>query len=372
MRKYLSIIVAIFLIAAALFIGNKVANRPKKQKQKQVRNKTFVEIDTVQNKTISIEIKSGGTIYAKQKIDLYTEVQGVLEEVNKEFKPGIYFAKGETILRINSDEHQANLLALRSNFYSALTAIMPDLQLDFPDVYPKWYNYLKQIDIKKTIPTLPDFSNDQEKYFITGRNIVNVYYNVKNAEVRLSKFRIAAPFSGYLSETAVNPGMLIRQGQKLGEFISNQVYELKVTVNADYLNILQKGKEVLLYNLDHSKSWTGVVKRINPKVDMNSQTIAVYIELRDRDLREGMYLEAFLEAKPVDNALEVKRNLIVDDTKLYVLQDSTLTLKTIQALHFTENTVVVKGLENGDKIIAKSVPGAYEGMVVKTKLSKKQ
>lgn len=372
MRKYLSIIGAILLIAAALFIANKVANTPKKQKKKPAKAQTFVQIDTVQNKTIPIVINSGGTIYAKQKIDLYAEVQGVLEEVYKEFKPGTYFGKGETILRINSDEHRANLLALRSNFYSALTAIMPDLQLDFPDVYPKWNNYLTQIDIKKPLPTLPEFSNDQEKYFITGRAILNAYYNVKNAEVRLGKYRIVAPFSGYLSETRVNPGMLIRQGQQLGEFISNQVYELEVTVNADYLNILQKGKEVQLYNLDHSNSWTGIVKRINPKVEMNSQTVSVYIELRDQELREGMYLEASLKAKPVDNAYEVKRNLVVDDTKLYVLQDSILTLKTIQALHFTENTVVVQGLENGDKVLAKPVPGAYDGMVVKTQLPKKQ
>lgn len=372
MRKYLSIIGAIILIAAALFMANKVANRPKKQKQKPAKAYTFVQIDTVHNTNIPIVINSGGTINAKQKIDLYAEVQGVLEQVYKEFKPGTYFGKGETILRINSDEHQANLLALRSNFYSALTAIMPDLQLDFPDVYPKWNDYLMQIDIKKSLPVFPDFSNDQEKFFITGRNILNAYYNVKNAEVRLSKFSIKAPFSGYLSETTVNPGMLIRQGQRLGEFISNQVYELEVTVNADYLNILQKGKEVQVYNLDHSKSWTGIVNRINPKVEMNSQSISVYIELIDQELREGMYLEATLEAKPINNAFEVKRNLIVDDTKLYVLQDTILTLKTIQALHFTENTVVVKGLDNGDKIIAKPVPGAYEGMVVKTQLPKKQ
>ena len=282
----------------------------------------------------------------------------------KILKQALILIRGESILRINSDEHLANLRAQKSNFYSALTAVMPDLQLDFPEAYPKWRAYLNSFDMQKPLAELPKTTSEQEKYFITGRNIISNYYSVKNVEVRLAKYNIRAPFSGILADATVNPGALISPGQRLGEFINTSVYELEVSVNTMYGDILQKGKKVTLHNLDHSKNWTGTVSRINPIVDAATQTIKVYIELRDKSLKEGMYLEASLSGKTVTEAFEVGRKLLVDDTKMFVVKDTVLSLVSVMPIFFNEKTVVVKGLENEQKILKEPVPGAYEGMVV--------
>ena len=72
--------------------------------------------------------------------------------------------------------------------------------------------------------------DEKENYFITGRGILSGFYNVKNLEQRLSKYRLVAPFSGVLTEALVTEGTLIRSGQKLGEFIDPTVYELEVAI----------------------------------------------------------------------------------------------------------------------------------------------
>jgi len=90
---------------------------------------------------------------------------------------------------------------------------------------------------------------------------------VKNLEVKLSKYTLRAPFSGILTEAMVNPGTLIRPGQKLGEFIDPSVYEITVSVKSEFKNLLQIGKQVELSNLEKTNSWVGKVVRINGKVE---------------------------------------------------------------------------------------------------------
>ena len=372
MRQYISIFLGILLIAAAFMGYKKLANSKKEKKHIVKKIVKLAQTQEVHNKTIPLLITTSGILKAKDKIDLFTEVQGLLIKGNKAFKAGTYFNKGETILRINSEEFKANLNAQKSNFYSVLTAMMPDLQLDFPEVYPKWQSYLSSFDIQKSLAKLPEMSSDKEKYFVTGRKVLSSYYGVKNAEARLSKYTIRAPFSGVLSSTMVNTGSLIRPGQKMGTFVNTTTYELEVNINTQYGNLLQKGKKVSLQNLEHTKEYTGIVSRINPIVDVSTQTLKVYITLRDKTLKEGMYLEANLPVKSVDNAFEVARNLVVNDTNLFVVKDTVLSLQIINPVFFNEKTVIVQGLENGQKVLKQPIPGAYEGMTVKVKSNKQK
>jgi multidrug efflux pump subunit AcrA (membrane-fusion protein) len=137
-------------------------------------------------------------------------------------------------------------------------------------------------------------------------------------------------------------------------------------VNAQYADILKIGKTVSLHNIERTKNWTGKVNRLNPLIDANSQTIKAYIQVSGKDLREGQYMEADLTAKEEANTYEVSRKLIVDNDKLFVLkQDTLLKLMPIEPVYFKENTVVVRGLADGTKMVSRLVPGGYDGMVVK-------
>jgi hypothetical protein len=93
-------------------------------------------------------------------------------------------------------------------------------------------------------------------------------------------------------------------------------------------------------------------------------TIKVYIELRGKELKEGMYLEALMNGEPIDDSMEIARSLLVDESQVYVVLDSALKLVEVKPVFFNKKTVIVKGLQDGQKIISKAVPGAYSGMEV--------
>lgn len=365
MRKLITILLGIALIAGAFFISKKIIANKKKPKPKVEKIVKTVFVEVVENKEIPIVITTSGNLVAKHKIELFAEVQGVLRTSNKEFKSGTSYRKGETVLRINNDEFFANLLAQKSSFSNSVIAIMPDIRLDYASEFDKWSTYLKSIDVNKSIPKLPVFNSDKEKYFISGRGINTAYYNVKNLEVKLNKYNLYAPFNGVVTEALVTQGTLIRIGQKLGELIDPSKYEMEVSVNAEFAGLLKKGNSVKLHSLEKTKEYLGKVIRINGKVDANSQTIKAYIQVAHKDLKEGMYLEADLIAKSEKNAFEISRKLLVENKQLFVVNDTILNLIEVNPVYFSADKVVIKDLKNGTLVVSKPVVGAYDGMAVK-------
>lgn len=360
----LSVLGVLFIIGAVLFANYLIDNKhkPKPVIPKMVKT---VLTDTVKNSTIPIVISANGNLTAKQRVELYSEVQGIFKTGSKLFKPGQKFNKGETLIRLDASEYYASVQSAKSSLYNSIAAIMPDLRLDFPNVFQKWQGYLNSFDLNKTTPKLPEISDEKENYFITGRGIVSAYYSVKNLEQRLTKYRISAPFSGILTEALVTEGTLVRSGQKLGEFINPSVYEMEVAISKSFADILKEGESVSLSSLDHTKTYEGEVSRVNGSIDATTQTITVYIEVNHADLKEGMYLEAKLNAEKVENAIEIDRNLLLDSEEIFVVNDSLLDVISVKPVHFSSEKVVLKEVPNGTIILRKPVPGAYAGMHVK-------
>lgn len=364
-RKIILSILGVLLIIAAVFGAKLIIDSNVKVKPPVTKTVKSVFIDTVENRTVPIVVPANGNITALHRMELFSEVQGIFRYSSKDFRPGQKFKRGQVLVSIDSDEYRASVQSAKSELYNNITSIMPDLRLDYPDAFQKWENYLNGFDISKTVPPLPETSTEQEQYFITGRGIISAYYNVKNLEERLAKYSIIAPYDGILTEALVNKGTLIRPGQKLGEYIDPSVYELEVSIAKKFSDVLEIGKKVELSNLERTKTYEGVVSRINGKVNQETQSIRVFIKVENPGLSEGMYLEAKLDAKDEENAIEIPRELLVERSKVYVVKDSTLNLVDVNPVYFTNNTVIIKGLENGTRILSANVPGAYSGMLVK-------
>lgn len=181
----------------------------------------------------------------------------------------------------------------------------------------------------------------------------------------MAKYYIRAPFDGIVTEALVTEGTLVRAGQKLGEFIDTGVYELQVAISKSFSDLLKPGEKVELVNLDRSQTYTGTVARINARVDQASQTITAFIEVRDPGLKEGMYLEASLNARQESDAIEIDRGLLMENDRIFVVRDSVLDLIDVRPVYFTDKSVVLKDVPEGMIIVSKPVVGAYSGMLVK-------
>ena len=365
MRKLILAILGVLFITGAIYGAKMIINSKSKIRKAPSKVIKTVFVDTVKNTSIPIIIPANGNLVAKRRVEIYSEVQGIFKPGSKLFKPGEKYQKNEAFISINDTEYYANVQLAKSNLYNSIAAVLADLRLDFPEVFLKWEAYLKSYDLNKPTPKLPKMVSEKENYFITGRSILSNYYTVKNLEQRLSKYTISAPFKGILTEALVTEGTLIRSNQKLGEFIDPSVYEMEVSLSKTFASLLDVGETVELNNLEHTKKYSGIVSRVNGSINSATQTIAVYIEIKNSSLKEGMYLEANLNAKKEKNAIEINRGLLLDENKIFIIRDSVLDMIDVKPVYFSDTKVVLKDIPDGTIILSSPFPGAYVGMIVK-------
>ena len=365
MRKIILALFGVLLIIASVYVSKLIISNKNTIRKAPPKVIKTVYVDTVLNSTIPIIIPANGNLIAKRRLEIYSEVQGIFKPASKLFKPGEKYNKNEIFITINNTEYYSSVQSAKSNLYNSIVSIMADLRLDFPDIYPKWQDYIKSFDLDKTTPKLPKMSSEKENYFITGRGIVSNYYSVKNLEERLTKYTIKAPFKGILTESLVTEGTLIRNNQKLGEYIDPSIYEMEVSLGKNYASLLKIGENVQLNNLENTEKYTGKISRINGSVNTDTQTIAVFIEIKNSSLKEGMYLEAKLNAKNEPNAIEINRSLLLDENKIFIVRDNVLDIMEVTPTYFSETKVVLKNIPDKTIILSNPFPGAFVGMSVK-------
>ena len=355
----------IILLALTFFGANSIAGMKQAQPKTPapVRIKT-VEVEPARNTTIPTTLRVQGELVAYNKIGIFSEVGGVLVESDRPFKQGTYFPKGSVLARIDAEEARLNLLSQRANLMNAITAIMPDLKIDYAADFPQWEQYLMSFDPERSTPKLPTPGSDRTKLFIASRNLQSQYYAIKSAEERLSKYVITAPFGGVITQANINAGAVVRVGQQLGELMSTGTYELAATVPTRDLNYIESGDKVQLSSDDIGGPWSGTVSRIDSQVDPGTQTVTVFIRVSGKGLREGMYLRGDIHADAIDGALTVPRASIIDQRGVYVVRDSTLEIQPVQVVKIDGDDAIVRGIPDGTPLVQGTVGGAYEGMRV--------
>ena len=363
-RGRLSIIAAVLVLVGAFAARNFLAAQKKTPPRNSNQRIVGVVPDTVHLGPVGVMIPVTGTLKARNRIELYAEVSGRLLRASDLFREGNMFERGTVLIQIDETEAQANLVAQKSSFLNTLSGVMSDIRIDYPDQFDKWTKYLSSFSVDEPIEELPEVTSEKEKLFITARGIYTGYYNIKSAEARLDKYTLKAPFHGVVTQANIEPGTLVRGGQKLGEFISDEVFELEVSLKASDLQFVQNGDRVNLRSNDVAGNWTGTIRRINNRIDPMTQSVNLFIEVRGEGLREGMFLNADIQVEEIEDAFALNRKMVNDRGELYVLADSTLVIRQVEVVRFTEETAIIRGLNEGVLIPAQPVPGAYPGMPI--------
>lgn len=315
------------------------------------------------------QVSLTGRVVPLQKIDVFAQVQGVAEARRKLFEEGATFQRGEVLLSLDDDEFRSNLAAQKSQFLASLVRIMSDLKLDYPAAFEAWNRYLKNLDIDKPLPALPEVPEDQLRYFLSANNIFNLYYSIQSQQETLQKYTIRAPFTGAVTQAMVDAGGLVSPGVKLGEFIRTDQYEVQAAVSVEDLELVEVGQTIPLTSRNLKGAWEGKVSRIGKRVDPATQSVSVYLLVSGETLKEGMYLIGTLSSHTYENAVEVPKGALTRQNQVYVIKDSTVQLKDIIPLEYQDETVIVQGLAQNDQVITDPVTSPIQGITAVSKSS---
>lgn len=363
-KRQLAILAGIAVLVLAWLLKNSLAETPPVPEKSRKITARAIAVTSINNGDCAVHIRFDGPVRARQKIELYAEVTGILQSSTKRFEAGQRYRKGEVILALDDREARSTLRSARSEYLSLLSQVLPDLKIDYPQDFDHWYRYLQECTQRENLNAPPRVENEKLSLFLSGRGVYTAYQNWESAAVRLSKFTIRAPFEGELSEALVDPGSLVRSGQLLGEFMGGEQYEMETSVGASEIDLLAVGDSVKLLNNSTGRVYRGLVSRKTNKIDPNSQRVKIIVALWGKDLHDGQYLQGNIAGQIIENAVALPRKLINDKDKIYTVQDSVLMQKSLQILHKSPGEVIVRGLPDGSLIPSQPIPGAYEGMPV--------
>ncbi|BDS12533.1 efflux RND transporter periplasmic adaptor subunit [Aureispira anguillae] len=365
-----SVVIGFIILIGGISLASKVGNtETTNEKKEDSTESTAAKVNYVyslkaQNETLSSEVIISGKVVARQKIDLYSEVTGTLNKAGKEFREGISFSANELMLTLDDTEAQLELQASKSQLYSALVALLPDLENDYADNFQAWKDYIDAFDLKKPIQELPKTKSAREKLYIGARNIENQHINIKRQEYRLTKYKIYAPFNGVLSNASTYEGALVRSGQKLGELTHPSRYELEATVSLYDVQFFKRGNKVTLYSEATNETWSGTVARFGKSIDEKTQTQKVFITINSSKLNEGMFLNGKITTKALGEVVQLPRKLLINNNQVYTIEHGKLKLQEIEVVKVDHNKMYIKGLKNDTEVLVQAVLGAYNGMPV--------
>ncbi len=301
-------------------------------------------------------VKLNGRLQPLESLHITAEVQGkAVDTGNKLLNEGTRYRRGETMIRIDDDQFRFDLQAQKSQFQAALVRIMSRIKLDYPKDHPAWDEYLRQFDESQPLPELPEVTDDQLRYFLSANNIFSAFYQIKSAEELLPKYRIQAPFTGVVTQGSVAPGMVINPGTPLFSYSRSDVYELKATVSIGDIEGIKPGMTIEMVQNTSGKSYTGTIHRLGGTIDPSAQAVPVFIRVSSPGLREGLFLEATLQADRYASVVALPLSSLNRKNQVHVIQDSVVILQDVDPVDFDQDSVWVQGLQQGQPVITEPV-----------------
>jgi len=365
-KNIVSAIITALILAVAGLISQQMASQKKSTVSDKVvkKDRRRVEVSSFAPSTEPNTIAIDGRLRAHDRVSLTSEVQGVMLPGSGALRAGKYVKQGDLLFAIDDREAAYSLKAQKSSLMTSITQMMPDLKFDYPDSFDSWLQYLNSMDVDKPLTKLPTPLTDQEKFFVSGRNIYNQFYTIKSLETRLADYRIYAPFSGVITAVSVVPGALISPGQSLATMINTATYEIEAPVPMATLRSVKVGQSVELSSGDLDQKWTGRVSRVGTIIDPSTQYIPLYISVGGRGLKDGMYLTGELSSGSLQGVTKLPKSVFLSPTSVYVVQDSTLVAREVTSVKRTADHVVVSGLAADAKVVTGSLAGLFEGQKV--------
>jgi len=362
--------VAILVIAALVMVGLISLKSEPEQRPRTARTK-IVETETVTLRDVQTEVTAYGRVASAQPVQLFAEVSGTLEAGEVPFKPSQSFMKGDLLLKIDVRQALLNLNSAKSDLMTALATVLPEIKVDFPEEYLVWQNYFDSCQFGKEVDALPETENPRIKLFLSRFNVYKLYFIVRDLEILLEKHFFYAPFDGSIVSTDLRVGSTARNGTALGEIINLEQMEVAVPIEADDISWVDTEESVVFTSTDISGEWTGRIARIGSAIDTRTQTVQVYMSIDNHgavSLLNGVFLEAHIPGRLVENAYEVPPKAIYEDGFVYVIDEGRLERRDIKIVRREDTRVVVTGgLESGDTLVVDIMQGVAPGMPARSR-----
>lgn len=220
-------------------------------------------------------IEALGTLKANEQVELTSSATGKVEDIS--FTDGQFVKKGEVLLRLESGEERAELMAAKA------------LEVETKR------QYLRSKELRKQDATSQSVLDADMRAYETAKAQVGV------ARARVEDRIIRAPFSGRVGLRQVSPGNYIQSGALIATLTDSTPMRLDFSVPELKINQLEEQLEVTATTRSYpDKTFTGSISAIESFVNPVTRAVGVRAILPNKEhlLVAGMLMTVQVEENP--------------------------------------------------------------------------
>lgn len=365
----------VFVIAVAVGIAWLMMSQPPHPpRQAKIHPSPNVDVVAAAFKPLQLYVKSQGTVAPRQQIEWASEVAGRVVWVSPAFLDGNRVAAGTVLLRLDDTEYRAAVADAESVLADARLALAEEQE-----------ETRRGAAYRVQQPDTASSSLRQPKLQQVEARVSAAEEQLQKARQDLARTEIAAPFNGVIDAKAVDLGQFVAGGTVLFNLLGTDVAEIRLPVTAGDIGFIDHAAmqsdtppKVLLKAVlgSEDQQWQATLVRTEQRVDPELRTFYVVAEVPDpynldqpalhkTPLVLGMFVNARIEGRLVQEAMRLPRNAVHDDQFVYLVENGHLKRQDITIYrHEHDSVIVTRGFAAGDKIAITRLDLMVEGMDV--------
>lgn len=331
------------------------------------------ETQTVERDAINLSITATGTINPLNKVDVGTQVSGIISKIYVDFNSEV--EQGQLIAQLDPAPLQAEKAVAEESLCAA--------ELDYK-LQKKTYERQKRLFDRELISET-EYDNAENAYLKAESNLRQSRLTLQRAEINLGYTQIYSPISGVVLSRAVDEGQTVASGYSTPTLftIAADLREMQLVANIDEADIgaVAEGQRVS-FTVDAyiDTQFEGTVKqvRLQSASTSNVVTYQVVIDAPNPDLKlkpgmtanatiytlekEGVFAVPARALRFVPADMDDKRREELPETHVFVrLADGTTEPREVTTgISNGVQTEIVSGLAEGDVVVV-GMAGAARG-----------
>jgi len=368
-RKITFVVVALIILlgGSAALSWLFVSMKPAPPRKPDSDLKRFVKVETVVYSEVTSPLTREGRVVSGNDVLLVSEAAGKIEQGEVRLKKGTSFKKGQLLATIYKDEAELALKARISKFMNALTNILPDMKVDFPDEYETYLDYFNQVELDRELPKLPESKNEKLKIFLASRSILSEYFGILQDEKNLERRSLIAPFDGTFSQVNFEVGAYVNAGGQIARMIRTDLLEVEVPVENGNSKWIRIGDRVKVFSGYANDSLVGTVVRKADFVDPTTQSRSIFVKVQNfskDDLLVGEYKVVEFPGQKIKGVMEIPRSAVFNSNEVFTVNEGRLKKAEIKIRKTNETTLLVNGLDEGTTVVVEALINVKENLPV--------
>ena len=319
-----------------------------------------------------VQIRSQGRIEAAQRVELATQVHGVIQSRSANFERGGSFKQGEVLVTIDDADYRAAVMSAIADKKNAQHQLS-DAKARSEAAISDWKQRGKGGE-----PS--DFVAKRTQVAAAEAALAAAEARRFKAQLDLERTRITAPFDGSVVSDVLDAGNFVAAGRVLGTVIANNQLQVVLPVSARWRSLLASpGQEPVTVEIRlpdmPEASWQAQITGSVAEIDQQSRqlTLIATIDTQSASQAElsllvGDFVQAQIQGAMLENVMVIPRQALQEGQYLWAVRDSKVFKTPVKPLWTDADVAVInQGIAPGSLIASSKLGNIISGTRVAVK-----